>query len=323
MKVPLIFFMSAQNTTEDLFYYLYYLDLRKRLIPRQKYLIGRDSHCDIILPDKAVSRQHALIFWKNQQFMIKDLDSLNKVIIDSQAYKEKVLFDKDKIKLGNLFLEFRIKEKKITDTDSISSTLIMENKLAKILNQVKDEQIINKLFDLKEYINKSKSRLYEQVIKDELTGLYNRRYFDEMIVKESDRAHRYQRELVLIMIDIDHFKKFNDTHGHQKGDEVLQTVANIISENIRKNDMAARYGGEEMSIIMPETNIEQGKTAAEKIRVKVMEESLSRTGLQVTISLGVAHYSQTTANSHNLIKTADHALYQAKNNGRNCTVYQV
>ena len=120
------------------------------------------------------------------------------------------------------------------------------------------------------------------------------------------------------MIDIDHFKDFNDTHGHQKGDEILKETARIISDNIRLNDIAARYGGEEIAVILPEASLSSAFFTAEKLRAAIETGIRLRTGLQVTASLGVAAFSDSENAVSDLISRADSALYKAKDAGRNC-----
>ena len=152
-------------------------------------------------------------------------------------------------------------------------------------------------------------------ITDKLTGMYNRRKFDECLNEEVDRARRYAQNLSLIIIDIDHFKSVNDTYGHQTGDDVLATTAHIITEHIRKIDIAGRYGGEEFVVICPNTDLEQAALVAEKLRAMVAKHTFNVVG-QKTISLGVAEFS-VEDNPEDLIKKADSALYKAKNEGRN------
>lgn len=124
------------------------------------------------------------------------------------------------------------------------------------------------------------------------------------------------------MIDIDHFKNINDTYGHQKGDHVLTAVSSIITENMRINDLVARYGGEEIVVVIPEMESNNSPFIAEKIRNRIEIETIKRTGIQVTISIGGAFYKKND-NTENLIRKADKALYEAKKRGRNRVVINI
>lgn len=154
---------------------------------------------------------------------------------------------------------------------------------------------------------------------DGLTGLYNHDYFQSMLSQELIQTERAQRSLSLLLIDIDHFKKFNDQWGHQIGDLVLKKVAAAIRETCRKSDVVARYGGEEMAVILPETSPELGAMVAERIR-KAVENLAVAHGLEtlkVTISLGLSSYSPGLKDKAELIQKADAALYKSKHAGRN------
>lgn len=176
-------------------------------------------------------------------------------------------------------------------------------------------------FSLVRSVREYSERLRELSITDALTGLFNQREFRSRFEKEWERSTRYGNNLSFLMIDIDFFKKFNDEFGHQKGDEVLKTVAAVIKENIRTSDTAFRYGGEEFSVILPQTNLEKAETAAEKLRsaIERLEPFTSEAGKQrkITISVGVSCFPECTDSREELIKLADGALYKAKETGRN------
>ena len=156
---------------------------------------------------------------------------------------------------------------------------------------------------------------------DGLTGLYNHRRFQEMLSEEFKRLNRQSSPVSLILTDIDHFKKVNDTYGHPAGDLVLKGVSKIIREAIRDIDVPARYGGEEFAVILPGTDAEGGRQIAERVRKAVMEASFSSEGkeLKVTISLGIASAPADASRKEELIEKSDQALYHAKHNGRNQT----
>ncbi len=154
---------------------------------------------------------------------------------------------------------------------------------------------------------------------DELTGLYNRRHLFELAAREFEATRRYSRNLTVMMMDIDHFKKFNDTYGHSVGDEILKLVAKAIASNVRNCDIVGRYGGEEFNVILPETDIEGATIVAERIRQAVEDRRLGTEKseeLKCTISIGLARYGKEN-NIEELIKKADDMLYLAKEGGRN------
>ena len=172
--------------------------------------------------------------------------------------------------------------------------------------------------DVTEHVS-YEQRLVEMNSKDGLTGIYNRRFLESRLNEEFERHRRYSRVLSLMMIDIDFFKKVNDSFGHQCGDAVLQTVAAKVSSVIRKTDVVARYGGEEFCCLLPETGLESAGVVAENVRIYVeeMETQFQDQTLKVTISIGFASMRESDT-VETLIKRADEALYQAKHAGRNC-----
>ncbi len=152
---------------------------------------------------------------------------------------------------------------------------------------------------------------------DSLTGLYNRRYFDSFYENIFDQASRYSTIFSLIMCDIDHFKKINDSCGHDKGDIVLKEVAKILKNNIRKSDIAARYGGEEFMIVLPQTELPSCLDVARKIKTLITKINIKDTG-KITISMGVISYSKEFEDKAKVfLKKVDELLYDAKNRGRN------
>ncbi len=162
--------------------------------------------------------------------------------------------------------------------------------------------------------------LRNQSIRDPLTGLYNRRYLEEALTRELSRASRRQRPISLIMLDLDHFKKFNDTFGHSAGDTLLQALAETLENSIRVGDLACRYGGEEFICILPETTHSDAHQRAEEIRQAVEQLNVSYHGQSlgaVSASLGVATYPDHGEEMETLINMADAALYRAKAEGRN------
>ena len=172
-------------------------------------------------------------------------------------------------------------------------------------------------------LRESRDKLIERANTDSLTDLYNHRYFQERLASELSRANRYKRPLSMIMLDIDHFKTLNDTHGHPFGDIVLQQVAKIMVREARDIDIVARYGGEEFSIILPETEVKDAMVVADRLRQGIQHHCFVGSNGQtvpVTISLGVAQYPIHSAEREGLIMAADLAMYQAKSMGRNRVV---
>lgn len=182
------------------------------------------------------------------------------------------------------------------------------------------EQMLELQFALKELQEKNE-QLEKLNTLDELSGIHNRRHFDKRLLAELRRGRRELSPLSLIMFDIDHFKKFNDTYGHIAGDEVIRAVAFTASEQLnRESDEIFRYGGEEYAIILPNTELEGANFLAEKVRAAIESLIISSSGqtLNCTISLGVAcHLSEQALQPKDFIEQADKALYQAKQNGRN------
>lgn len=168
-------------------------------------------------------------------------------------------------------------------------------------------------------LKESEVRYKELSIVDELTGLFNKRHFNETLRQESDRAMRYDHPLSMIIMDIDNFKHFNDTYGHAEGDRVLAIMGKIISESIRTTDRGNRYGGEEFTVILPDTGSEEAIAVAERIRQHFAEHDFyPRNGEKVnkTVSLGITQLRpEDTPNS--FLKRADKNLYQAKESGKN------
>lgn len=169
-----------------------------------------------------------------------------------------------------------------------------------------------------------KSRDFEQQYKlattDGLTELFNHRYFQEQLRRQLEHCKRYSTSFSLIIIDIDFFKKFNDNFGHQSGDAVLRQVAQTLKRNVRTTDIVCRYGGEEMSIILPNTEEEEAYSTAQKICERIAQHKFKLANgkeTNVTISLGISTFPKDGDDAENLISTADKRLYDAKNNGRN------
>jgi diguanylate cyclase (GGDEF)-like protein len=162
-----------------------------------------------------------------------------------------------------------------------------------------------------------------QAVRDPLTGLYNRRYMQEFLERELQRAVRRRRPVAVLMLDLDHFKRYNDTFGHSAGDKALAAVGETLLRAVREEDVACRYGGEEFTVIMAECTMQQATMRAEEIRRNVKEcriASGDERGAHLTASIGIAVFGETTDRMDLLLKFADDALYQAKRTGRDRVV---
>jgi two-component system cell cycle response regulator len=244
-------------------------------------VIGRSSKCDIQIDQESISRNHTKIVNTGKSILIRDLGSTNGTYVNDEPIDEYVMRDGDLIKIGRTIFKF------LTGGN--------------IENAYHEE-------------------IYRLTTIDGLTQIFNKRYFLETLEREIARSHRYRRELSLVMFDIDHFKKVNDTFGHLAGDYVLKHLAQTVKTRIRREDCFARYGGEEFSIVLPEIDGLNSKPFAEKIRqlVEATDFKFENTSMPLTISMGVATLDMDSTDPQALIKRADDRLYEAKSSGRNC-----
>jgi two-component system cell cycle response regulator len=261
---------------------IYGLDLgRKFDLGRSETVVGRASKADICVDMESVSRNHATITNTKKGVRIRDLGSTNGTFInDERVEGERELRNGDLVKIGRTIFKF------------IAG--------GNIEAAYHDE-------------------IYRLTTMDGLTQVHNRRYFDEQLDREISRSRRYERVLSLVMLDIDHFKRINDTHGHLAGDNVLKQLASTVRVKIRREDVFARYGGEEFGIILPEIDRKGAKQFAEKVRQMVAQQQFTfdRNSIPVTVSLGVAVLTSEHRAAADLVHAADEKLYEAKNAGRN------
>ena len=269
---------------------IYGPDLGRRLgLPNRAFEVGRSSQCDLSLDQESVSRHHARITRgkkrgeKDVEYTIMDLGSTNGTYVNDAPVTERVLRDGDQIKIGRTILKFMT-------GDNIETSYHEE--------------------------------IYKLMTVDGLTGLYNKRYFNEALDRELQRANRYSRPLSLLLFDIDHFKSKNDQFGHVAGDALLKQLAQAVKDKLRAQDVLARVGGEEFGVLLPEVDSEGAFTTAEKIRVVVENTPFSFDGEKMpsTISIGVATNGPKLAAALALYGAADAALYSAKARGRNRSV---
>ena len=267
-------------------------------------------------------------------FKLKNLENIEIEIMDKNKYfdnmienqdiktfEDFLIFDDDKKELMKRYLRkitadesgiFTINDVIMKQDKNIVLKLNMnrisqnhETLILCILQDITEESMIIKYFE-------------ELSIKDALTGICNRRCLEDKLEEYLTLAKRYNRPLSVIMFDIDFFKHINDSYGHDVGDKVLKTIANIVSSNIRATDILARYGGEEFVIIAPETTLEDAKALAEKLRKKI-ENFLFEEGFSITCSFGISSLNQEDT-KETILKRVDEALYKAKREGRNRVV---
>ena len=208
----------------------------------------------------------------------------------------------------------------LEDLSLVVSSLVQDTKKMVEKNLELELQLVNSSNQVSE-LRKNLDNVKKEAMTDGLTGLYNRKAFDKQIRDCIEEAADVGAPLVVMMLDIDHFKQFNDTFGHQVGDQVLRLVARTLIDNLKGRDVAARYGGEEFSIILPETSLASGLKVAEQLRrmvetKEVVNKSSHETLGRITLSIGVAEYKGGESIS-DFIERADAALYSAKRSGRN------
>ncbi len=253
-----------------------------QLAPGRTLLVGRRDDADVAIRDDGVSRRHATIQVGADEARLVDLESANGTFVDGVRVRETPLANGARIAIGGATLL------KFVWTDEIEA--------------------------------RWQIRLAQSAQQDPLTGLYNRRHFEDRLGAELSASLRHGRPLALLLADLDHFKAVNDRHGHLAGDEVLRLTALVLRDAVRKEDVLARYGGEEFVVLARETPLDGGRTLAERLRRSVERTRCAWKGeleLAVTISVGVAVSSRMGSyvegeSERALIAWADRALYLAK-----------
>ena len=251
-------------------------------LAKDETVLGRSDDVDMRLIDEGVSRRHAAVMLEGDRVVLKDLGSVNGTFCNGVRISGALLLkDGDKISVGGAtILKFTYQD------------------------------------ELEEQFSKN---LYESAVKDGLTGLHNRRYFDERLRSELTFANRHRATLALMLVDVDHFKRINDERGHQTGDTTLREIARRLSSVMRPGDVVTRFGGEEFAIISRSTGEEEARALANRLRAIIAEEVSIPNGppLRVTVSLGIAVVPHANiATELDLVQAADRALYLAKQNGR-------
>ena len=222
-----------------------------------------------------------------------------------------------------------------SDLSSANEQVGLKEVIARVLNETQKMEIINnkleqKLNDSNSEVNQLREDLEDmrkEALTDSLTGISNRKMFDMELRNAARDAMEKGEDLSLMMIDIDYFKKFNDTYGHQVGDEVLKLLANTLNKTVKGSDIAARYGGEEFAVILPTTNLDGAYSVGEAIRTRISTKKLvnrqTNTDLgKITVSVGISQFKYGEKLT-DLIRRADQALYSAKNLGRNRVISQM
>jgi len=244
--------------------------------------LGRGQNATVRLIDDGISRRHARIFQHGGEVVIEDLKSSNGTVVNGTPVTMQLLKDGDKIRLG--------------------STTILK-------------------FTYNDHLDESfQQQMYEAALRDGLTKAFNKKYFLDRLETEIAYARRHAAHLSLLMFDVDHFKRVNDTHGHLAGDYVLQRLAKVASSTVRTEDVFARYGGEEFGVICRGVPLPSAGVLGERLRSTVESTVFEHEGarLPITISVGVAgHPEVEIENGVQLIAAADAALYEAKRGGRN------
>lgn len=216
----------------------------------------------------------------------------------------------------NLLRQYRL----LSENKMLIEDLSAKNKALLEMNRELEAKVSERTHELAE----ANSRLAQLAVTDGLTGLYNHRHFHERLTLESERSLRNGLPLSLLMIDVDHFKNYNDHHGHPAGDEVLRQLSHLMTDGRRANDFCARYGGEEFAIVLVDTPKLTAAKVAERMRERVSEHPFEfgsdQPGGGLSISVGVATFPDDAADAEGLVRAADSALYAAKHAGRNCVV---
>jgi two-component system cell cycle response regulator len=254
-------------------------------LPPEPFRIGRSQDCELWLGDDGVSRKHARIFQEGTLYLIEDTESANGTFVQGQRVSRQVLRDGDVLQFGPTAV-FRY-----TVTDESQEALLQQ--------------------------------LYDASVTDALTGAHNREHFDTQLRSELSYARRHKVDVSLAFFDVDHFKKVNDTYGHQAGDAVLVSLANAIRSMVRNEDVFARYGGEEFALILRGIDGAGATTVGERLRerVEAMRVNFEGRVLTITVSVGCASFAELEEKTpESLVSTADKRLYVAKHAGRNRVV---
>ncbi len=281
-----------------------------------------DTKMPVILEDYSTYPDRRKIYSETQLHAVVDLPVLVRGkcigVLAMGRSQAGYVFSETQIKNGLLFAQLVALVLDNAQLFSAAEYEISERKQAEDALQKANDQLRADI----EKIEQLKEELREQAIHDPLTGLFNRRYLNETLVREQTRAGRENEPLSVIVSDVDHFKRINDTYGHSVGDKFLMEIARLMKKYARGSDIVCRYGGEEFLLVLPGATLDFAAKRAEEIRQKCAEIIIQHEGkdLKVTMSFGVATYPDHGKAAEEIIIKADKALYRAKAQGRNCTV---
>lgn len=253
----------------------------KRLdIGDREVIVGRSAQADLHIPHTSISRRHCALWRDGDRYRLRDLGSTNRTRVNEVQVEQCELNDGDHIVLGDCILKF-------ISHSSVEARYHEE--------------------------------IYQLATHDALTGLFNRRQFSELLDAEAARGHRREPRSVLVILDVDHFKRINDRFGHLEGDGVLRQLADILRGHVRVGDVLARIGGEEFAVLMPDTDLDQATQFAERVRASVEAAVFAPGGepQPMTVSLGLAALNTDRLLRSEWMRAADRALYAAKEGGRN------
>ncbi|UCD05348.1 MAG: GGDEF domain-containing protein [candidate division WOR-3 bacterium] len=289
-------------------------------------LIGRAEDTDLTLTSNEVSRHHAAVRFKEKEYIIEDLSSTNGTFVNSHKVKRQTLNPGDEICIGEHSVIFDdgtyglscVEETEITRRGE--ETSIISSKFNSLESKIDDNLLRKEFRDIEKFVRKSRKRLATLAHADKLTGLYNRQYFDRTAPEEFRKARSANSYFSVLFVDLDRFKEVNDTYGHRTGDEVLRGVAWLIQRACRKTDLVARYGGEEIVIVLPKTRSSHAIKIAEETRLIIERQTKKILDVPITVSIGISTFPEDGSDLNSLLENADKALYEAKRSGRNRVV---
>lgn len=256
---------------------------RRWSLDRDEMIVGRDGDCEVAVPIDTVSRRHCRLRVRGSDVFVADLGSTNGTAVNDgvlPANEDLALRSGDRIRVGAAIFKFL----RGGDVESLYH-----------------------------------EEIHRTMVADGLTGAHNRRYLNEFLEREMARCLRHARPLALVLFDLDEFKRVNDDFGHLNGDQVLREIADLVREQVRREDCFARFGGDEFAVVLTETDLAHARAFAERLlqRVEAHEFHLGSEVVPVTISIGIATMNADQREAAMFVAAADSCLYEAKSAGRN------